>query len=211
MGYRFNPPPTWPTPPAGWSPPPGWVPDPSWPPPPAGWQVWIPDTDSAVPASHGYGSGLVPSHREDARRHGRHSGLFGNKKRAEELEAANAELRELVRQLNGMDVLELSAKIEGLRTQADEMQQQLTEARQTLADAKAQVVQTEEVALLQEAGLYEYQHPLADAIAYKGELAHLKDSVKAMTRAGDAVLTTTSWTVNGSASEGRRMVRDFSS
>ena len=43
IGWRFNPPPGWPTPPAGWTPPPGWQPDPSWPPPPVGWVLWLPD------------------------------------------------------------------------------------------------------------------------------------------------------------------------
>lgn len=202
-GYRFNPPPNWPTPPAGWSPPADWVPDPSWPPPPPGWQLWIFDPHQAGPTQ-------VSAPRRDVRRQGRHGGLFGGKKRAEELEAENAQLLELVRQLNGMDVLDLSAKIEELRTQATELDQHLREAQEKLAEVKAQVVQTEEVALLQEAGVYEYQHPLTDAVAYKSELARLKDAVKTMTRAGDAVLSTTSWTVNGSASEGRRMVRDFS-
>lgn len=45
---RFNSPPGWPTPPQGWMPPPGWKPDPSWPDPPAGWQLWIPNDDTAT-------------------------------------------------------------------------------------------------------------------------------------------------------------------
>jgi hypothetical protein len=47
MGYRFNPPPNWPTPPPGWVPVPGWRPSPEWPAPPPGWQLWIDDTASA--------------------------------------------------------------------------------------------------------------------------------------------------------------------
>ena len=136
--------------------------------------------------------------------------MFGSRKRVEELETEKTRLLELVRQLNGMDVLELSAKTGQLRSQATEVERELEEARQTLAGVREQVVQTEEVALLQEAGLYEYQHPLTDVIAYKAELAQLKDTVKAMTRAGEAVMASTNWRVNGSESEGRRMIRDFS-
>ena len=44
MGYRFNPPPNWPTPPPGWVPTPGWRPPPEWPAPPPGWQLWVDDT-----------------------------------------------------------------------------------------------------------------------------------------------------------------------
>ena len=150
---------------------------------------------------------IVPPSREGGRRQG---GLFGGKKRIEELEAENAALLDLVRQLNGMDALELSARTEALRAQVADLQQQVGEAERRLAEIRARTVQTEDVALLQEAGVYEYQHPLTDAVAYKAELTRLKDAVKAMTRAGDAVVATTNWTVNGSAAEGRRMVRDFS-
>jgi uncharacterized coiled-coil DUF342 family protein len=145
--------------------------------------------------------------REGGRRHG---GLFGPKKRVEELESENAALLRLVDELKGMDLLELSARIDALRAQAASLQREVDDAQRKLADVRSQVVQTEEVALLQEAGVYEYQHPLTDAVAYKAQLAQLRDRVKTMTRAGDAVLSTTSWTVNGSAAEGRRMVRDFS-
>ncbi|MGH3502866.1 MAG: hypothetical protein ACRDQA_18530 [Nocardioidaceae bacterium] len=41
-GYRFNPPPNWPTPPQGWEPDRDWRKPPEWPEPPAGWQVWVP-------------------------------------------------------------------------------------------------------------------------------------------------------------------------
>ncbi|MDN3353184.1 DUF4041 domain-containing protein [Actinomadura sp. DC4] len=140
----------------------------------------------------------------------RHGGLFGSKKRIEELESENAVLLEMVQMLKGMDALELSARITELRSQADDLKREADEKRRRLVDLQLQIVKTEEVALLQEAGVYEYQHPLSDAIAYKARLAQLKDTVKTMTRAGSAVSATTNWTVNGSTAEGRRMVRDFS-
>jgi hypothetical protein len=71
-------------------------------------------------------------------------------------------------------------------------------------------VQTQEITLLEEAGLYEYLHPLDDAVAYKGQLQRLQDQIKSMARSDQAVRGTTHWTVNGSAREGTAMVRDFS-
>ena len=79
-----------------------------------------------------------------------------------------------------------------------------------LAELKDQVVVTEDLAMLQEAGVYEYRHRLADAVAYKSQLDHLKDAIKTLVRRDSAILSTTSWTVNGSTIEGRKMVRDFS-
>jgi hypothetical protein len=75
----------------------------------------------------------------------------------------------------------------------------------------AQVVETQEIALLQEAGVYEYRHPLSDSVVYRAELSRLRDDARSMARAdGGAVHATTDWAVNGSSAQGRDMVRDFS-
>jgi hypothetical protein len=62
----------------------------------------------------------------------------------------------------------------------------------------------------QEAGLYEYLHPLEDAVAYKVRLAELQDRIKSMIRRDRAVLASTNCTVNGSTRQGAAMVKDFS-
>lgn len=97
------------------------------------------------------------------------------------------------------------------RAEVDRLGADVHAAQAMLTTLQAQIVTTEEVALLQEAGVYEYRHPLDDSVAYKGELARLKDQVKAMAKAnGGAVLGSTDWQVNGSAAQGRKMIRDFS-
>lgn len=76
---------------------------------------------------------------------------------------------------------------------------------------RTDIVETDEIRLLQEAGIYRYRHPLTDAVDYEGRLDDIQTHIKAMVKKdGGAVLATTSWTVNGSAAEGRAMVRDFS-
>jgi hypothetical protein len=78
-------------------------------------------------------------------------------------------------------------------------------------ELRDEVVLTEDIAMLQEAGVYEYRHPLSDSVAYQQELQRLRDQVKAMARNdGGAVTGSTNWTVNGSLPQGRKMVRDFS-
>lgn len=89
--------------------------------------------------------------------------------------------------------------------------QERDQLRVQLAELGSQVVVTEELALLQEAGLYEYHHPLDDSVAYKSELQRLKDQYKVMTKTdGGAVQAASDWTVNGSKAQGRKMVRDYS-
>jgi DNA repair exonuclease SbcCD ATPase subunit len=66
------------------------------------------------------------------------------------------------------------------------------------------------VALLQEVGIYQYRHPLDDAVAYQDELAKTKRAIKTLVKDGRAVECETSWQVNGSTREGQKMARDLS-
>ena len=80
-----------------------------------------------------------------------------------------------------------------------------------LDELRGRIVVSEDLAALQEAGIYEYSHPLDDSVAYKSALAELKDLTRSMNRKdGGAVEATTSFTMNGSVTEGRKMVREFS-
>jgi hypothetical protein len=97
------------------------------------------------------------------------------------------------------------------RKEIDETEKERQLLRNELQELRSEVVETREVALLQEAGIYEYRHPLSDAVAYQAELALLRNHIKAMVRAdGGAVLGSTTWSVNNSAAQGRKLVRDFS-
>jgi hypothetical protein len=114
-------------------------------------------------------------------------------------------------------VEQVRAELTGLSMQAAEAEKArdaaLAEASRITGDldvARAQIVATNEVAALQEVGIYEYRHPLQDAVAYKSRLADVKDRMKAMVTARTAVLSATSWTVNGSAQQGTAMIREVS-
>ena len=87
----------------------------------------------------------------------------------------------------------------------------MRELSRQLEEVRRKIVITEDLALLQEAGIYKYRHPLTEAVAYQAALAKIEDQIKAMVRKdGGAVLAATNWTVNGSITQGRAMVRDFS-
>ncbi|TDD65512.1 DUF4041 domain-containing protein [Actinomadura darangshiensis] len=211
-GWRYNPPPTWPAPPAGWTPPPGWQPDASWPPAPRGWQFWLPAAPpdpAPVPAPVPAPASTPPP--AGPHQAGRAKPVFGGRRqRIEELEAENAELRQWLERLGGLEAPQVSAEIERLRAEAAGVRSETQEKRRKLKALRKEIVETQDLALLQEAGVYEYQHPLADVVAYKAELARVKDRIKSMAGGGKAVVGATNWTVNGSAAQGAKMVRDFS-
>jgi seryl-tRNA synthetase len=106
------------------------------------------------------------------------------------------------------ELAEQRSRIEQACVAAKQEEQEL---RQRLAELRHSIVATEELALLQEAGVYHYRHPLSDAVAYEERLGQIEAKIKAMTmKDGGAVLSATTWTVNGSEAQGRAMIRDFS-
>ena len=105
-------------------------------------------------------------------------------------------------------VVEQSARLERERSEAAALLEELT---RQMRDVRKAIVETDDLSLLQEVGVYRYRHPLSDVIAYQGALAQIESAIKAMVKKdGGAVSATTNWTVNQSISEGRKMVRDFS-
>jgi hypothetical protein len=128
-----------------------------------------------------------------------------------ELEHRRAELRQEIDDLSARAEAERAAAAAALASETAAAAAKRDEVAAELESLRASVVVTEETALLQEAGVYEYRHPLEDSVAYQSELKRLREAIKLMTKKdGGAVEATTSWTVNGSAAQGRAMVRDFS-
>lgn len=98
---------------------------------------------------------------------------------------------------------EWKAQLVQLGSERDQLMAQIESLRK-------EVVETRERALLQESGIYEYAHPLEDAVAYKAHLDRLQLKIKEMNKAdGRAVAAAQGWTVNGSEAQGRTMLRDY--
>lgn len=111
------------------------------------------------------------------------------------------------------DVQQLLQQRDALRAETgtlDRLRAELPAMRAEHAGLSRQLVETRETAILQEVGIYQYRHPLDDAIAYKARLAGVQARIKDAVKAGNAVRGATSWTVNGSVREGAKMVREFS-
>ena len=150
--------------------------------------------------------------------------LFGNKESAEvaalqqQLAVAHATLAELrgwVGQLRGAETVALETELRQLRSAVEQSRNEyaaLGASQQQLkaeVDAwRSQLVETRELALLQEVGVYEYAHPLDDALAYKDALNVLKQRIKTAAK-GDAVTCQVDWAVNGSIKEGQKLGRDM--
>jgi hypothetical protein len=150
--------------------------------------------------------------------------MFGNNKTAEleelrgrvaTLQADNTELRGWVTQLRGepapaleADLRQLSEIVASRRAMLTELTAEVQAAAGELAAVRSELVETREVVLLQQVGIYDYRHPLEDAAAYKDALSALRADIK-KAAADDAVSCQVTWAVNGSQREGEKMGRDI--
>lgn len=97
-----------------------------------------------------------------------------------------------------------------LRSEAEQLRTELYSLRRQVREARAELVETDERALLQEVGYYQFSHPLDNAADYRGRLDKLRTKIKGAMRDKTAVRSAPGWTVNGSAKDGAALIRDFS-
>jgi hypothetical protein len=143
--------------------------------------------------------------------------LFGGRRRVDELEVELARTRAALAEAGGLDDWQRAQRRQAAEQQLARVLHEEQAARirlghvqQELANLQSEVIETRADALLQEAGVYDYSHPLDSAVAYKQHLTRLKTDIKTEVTARRAVTGTVDWTVNGSRTQGAKMVKDFS-
>lgn len=86
---------------------------------------------------------------------------------------------------------------------------ELEAIQRQIVKAKQDLVETNEEALMQSFGLYKPQYSFANATGYKEELGRIREKEKELVKTGNAATGNSGWTVNGSASQGRKMIHDM--
>ncbi|MFE3937391.1 DUF4041 domain-containing protein, partial [Streptomyces goshikiensis] len=99
---------------------------------------------------------------------------------------------------------------EKARKETEKRRAEVYQAENQLNDLRTRIVTTDETVMLQQIGIYSYRHPLDDAVAYRARLDTIKAKIKELARSQQAVLGASGWTVNGSARQGTKMIRDYS-
>lgn len=122
--------------------------------------------------------------------------LFGISEK-KEIERLKAQLSPDQRQLD-----DLSKKVQAARAELKQLQDQVNEA-------KRQLIETDENALLQSFGIYTPHYSYATSDEYKEKLKEIRDKQKAAIKAGKAVAGNENWQVNGSSAKGKKMVHDM--
>lgn len=145
----------------------------------------------------------------------------------------NEQLKARVAQLEGMltpemkDSLRLSARIEEQRKTLAEMEasasaeqeksekamkklrEEMAALEAKIAQAKTELVETDEEVLMQSFGLYKPRFDFANSTQYKEELDQIRLKQKEYVKAGKAATGNDNWTVNGDARKGKKMIHDM--
>lgn len=121
------------------------------------------------------------------------------------------------------EIERLRAQLSPEQVELADLQGALEEARKALAavtaqreleakkldSLRAQLVETDEAVALQSFGVYKPRYDLMRADEYRARMLEIRARQKEMIKDKTAVTGSTNWTVNNSASQGRKMVSDM--
>lgn len=86
---------------------------------------------------------------------------------------------------------------------------EINELNSNIKDLKKDIITFSDEILVQDFGLYEPRYSFINADAYKAELTNIRNKQKAMIKDGSTVSGSIDWQVNGSAAQGRKMIKDM--
>jgi len=121
-----------------------------------------------------------------------------------------SEARRTLESLGAGDLLEIQSRVRAAESRVEELRALAASEQARIGELQAQVVVLDDAVLLQEVGIYRFQHPLETSVKYKVELAELDAKIKDMIRQDNAVHCPINWTVNNSAAQGRKLVKEMS-
>ena len=88
-------------------------------------------------------------------------------------------------------------------------QTDLASLQQQIVDAKKDLIETNEEVLMQSFGIYKPHYSFANSTEYKDELAKIRAKQKECIKQGLAATGSDTWTVNGDARKGKKMIADM--
>lgn len=129
--------------------------------------------------------------------------LFGRKEKEEIARLKEQMLPEQI------ELADLNGQIEQQRKMLEDLRQKCEKAQAQLQKARDQIIETDEAAMLQSFGFFVPHYLYRTSDEYKAAITAVRDKQKDMVKAKQAVSGTKNWTVNGNASQGRKMVSDM--
>lgn len=116
-------------------------------------------------------------------------------------------LQNKVRELE-KEIANQNNQISKLQKEINKRETNINKLDQTISEKKSEIIWLDDEILVQEFGLYQPQFDFANSLDYKEKLAEVRARQKDLIKDKKAVSGATNWTVNGNASQGKKMVSD---
>ena len=137
-----------------------------------------------------------------------------NKGKIEELNNEILRLNALVEGLTkfgALGILEVKEEILKLEENKKTLSDEMTNLNEEISEIRESLIETQEIAMLQEVGVYQYSSILETSEGYSDKIAEIQAKIKERNITnGGAITAAQGWTVNGSTSEGAKMIKEFS-
>lgn len=118
---------------------------------------------------------------------------------------------ESLSKFGAMGVLEIKEEISKLEQNKSTLTEELLTLRKEIIETKKSLIETQEIAMLQEVGVYQYTSILETSQGYSEKIVEIQAQIKDRNIAnGGAITAAQGWSVNGSTSEGAKMIKEFS-
>ena len=142
--------------------------------------------------------------------------LQDSERQVRELQERYAQMKALVEKYGAMEALEVQnsieqehVKLEAVRQEVQAAKQEVAALKQQSSTLKEQILVFEETVLLESFALYIPKFKLNSSHEYKARLDEVRERQKMMLKSGEAAMGNMNWQVNGSQSEGRKLVNDM--
>lgn len=136
--------------------------------------------------------------------------------KASSIKKENEKLLSIINEMGAGEVLTVKTKIEEyqekllvLTKQKDSLEIHITSLNKEIDTKKAEIIVLEDEILFESFALYKPKFLFQTSEEYKVRLDACRDQQKQLIKNGTAVVANENWTVNGSKSEGRKMVNDM--
>lgn len=136
-------------------------------------------------------------------------------KENERLRAENEELKSSLtpqqQQLYDInrEIAEKQQELKSISENVEKLQKEHTDLQSRISVKKKELIAVDDEIAFQEYGLYKPAYSFANSDLYKDKLSEIRNAQKAAIKNNSAVAGNINWTVNGSKSQGRKMLNDM--
>lgn len=107
------------------------------------------------------------------------------------------------------EIERLRAQLSPDQVKLEAVKEELRKAEAKLAQVREEIIETDEAILLQSFGMYTPHYSYSTSDEYKVKISEVRSRQKAAIKDRKAVAGNENWTVNGSITQGKRMVHDM--